>query len=495
MDAVQKHQLEYDNYLRIIDVYVRQNRCKEAQECLNKIQELSKELQGQVTLFQCLDRHGDVQCILGQYDKALEYYKESKSLKLDQMDNTSYHIANSYLKIGDVYSYQYRYDDALSMYQEAASIYSIFNEESKKQRIALAVVYCNIGHVYCLQASFGKAVEYYQKSLRIRNRSDENHPDVTDLHNAMANIELLKHCDSSYKKAFEYYNELLVKKQGSSEGQNDDEIAQLYFNIAVVYYNQGRYHDAVEKLEESRHIRKSLHTEYNIDVASLYYYIGIIKQYYQQSETTEAKDMYRETKKNEATIMYQNALKIRLILAETIHTGIAWRCYNMGLIHHFPKIVDQEAAKYVKNKYFALEFNNKKYDLFRIYYSLGCVYCNQNENNKVLLSQGCKMLEKSLEQLRGQEMSYKQQVARLYDMLGYVYCYIPDYDKAITMYQELLQLYGENNYKAKAKVYHTMERIYNAKRDFDKAKTMHQLSQSMTYQGNDYYTIPCLIAQ
>ena len=102
---------------------------------------------------------GDILDIKGEWDKALECYQNIKA-------NDS-GLAESYLKMGEIYRKRNEWENALTYYDRSLSIFKKLNNLS-----GCANVYYPMGALYAARGDNDKAVEFYEKcnkNVRINN--------------------------------------------------------------------------------------------------------------------------------------------------------------------------------------------------------------------------------------------------------------------------------------------------------------------------------------
>ena len=80
--------------------------------------------------------------------------------------NKHTNVATCYINIGNVYSAQGNYNEALVQHQKGLEVQiSVFGCEH--QEVTVAILYNNIGDVYSAQDNYENALLQYQKSLEI----------------------------------------------------------------------------------------------------------------------------------------------------------------------------------------------------------------------------------------------------------------------------------------------------------------------------------------
>ncbi len=154
-----------------------------------------------------------------QYNDAIKCFKTAIDL------DTSYADAITYL--GESYSRKSLFDEAMSAYRQALSIYGDKGDESGR-----AKVYIKVGEFYILKGNYDTALEYLEKSLKIAEKLG----DESVIADALGDIGAAYHYKSKFKKALAYYEDAL--KLYERLGKERDS-AQTYLNIGSVYLFEG----------------------------------------------------------------------------------------------------------------------------------------------------------------------------------------------------------------------------------------------------------------
>lgn len=107
----------------------------------------------------------DVYQAVGEYDKALEIYKESLKLKMDVLGEGNAQIATLYNNMAALYGKQKNYEREIELHNKALSIrLALFGE--KHPEVALS--YNNLGVAYGLSGNYKMAEKYLRKTLDLR---------------------------------------------------------------------------------------------------------------------------------------------------------------------------------------------------------------------------------------------------------------------------------------------------------------------------------------
>ena len=123
-------------------------------------QRVEKHLEGR-DLALCYNEIGLIYDARGEYDEALEYYRQSEEISKEGGDRAG--LAPIYNNIGEIYRARGEYDEALEYYRQS--------EEIRKEvgdRAGLGTTYNNIGLIYRARGEYDEALEYYRQSEEIK---------------------------------------------------------------------------------------------------------------------------------------------------------------------------------------------------------------------------------------------------------------------------------------------------------------------------------------
>jgi signal transduction histidine kinase len=189
---------------------------------------------------------GNTCFIQGNYPEALKNYYTA--LKLAEEIDDKISMANSFNNIGNIYGKQGIYTEALKNY--SASL-KLKDETGDKKGISIS--YNNIGAVYEKEGNYPEALKNHFFSLKIR----EEIGDKSNIANSHNNIGCIYEKDGSkpgtdpakqsilFGQALKsHFASLKLKEEiGDKKG-----MAASYHNIGNVYYKQGDYTGALDKL-------------------------------------------------------------------------------------------------------------------------------------------------------------------------------------------------------------------------------------------------------
>ena len=213
----------------------------------------------------------------GEYDKALEMYRESLEVKKSLGDRAG--VSTSMHQIGMIHQYRGEYDKALEMYRESLDV-----KKSLGDRAGVSKSMHQIGRIHQERGEYDKALEMYRESLEVNKSLGDRAGVSTSMHQ----IGRIHQERGEYDKALEMYRESLevAKSLGDRAG-----VSKSMHNIGRIHQERGEYDKALEMYRESLEVDKSLGDR--AGVSKSMHQIGRIHQ--KRGEYDKALEMYRES--------------------------------------------------------------------------------------------------------------------------------------------------------------------------------------------------------
>jgi len=164
---------------------------------------------------------GAVYQFSGQYDKAIELYKESLKKSISMNDTLS--VSKSYNNIGALYVKMGDNDKAIEYLNKSLNYKKILLDS-----VGISKTLLNIGNIFLNEKNNLKAIEYYENALDIKMKIG----DSLNISTALSNIGLAYKNMSNYNKAVKYYLQALdfAKNTGFKKQE-----ALICNNIASTY--------------------------------------------------------------------------------------------------------------------------------------------------------------------------------------------------------------------------------------------------------------------
>jgi tetratricopeptide (TPR) repeat protein len=179
-----------------------------------------------------LNTQGATFTMIGNYEKALEYYEKSLKIREEKGDKSP--IAASYNNIAAIYEAQGKYEKTLDYFLKAKKIF-----EELGDKLAMSAILRNYGKVYESQGNYKKALDYYVKSLKIK----EEIGDKNGIGSSYNNIGNIYQKLANYKKALDY---LLKAKKIYEEINLINGLDYTFKLLTKVYEKLGKPQKALE---------------------------------------------------------------------------------------------------------------------------------------------------------------------------------------------------------------------------------------------------------
>jgi tetratricopeptide (TPR) repeat protein len=288
---------------------------------------------------------------IGSYDSAMLFANAALQLGTDIIEKTTNSgikkttqkgLATAYNSIGNVYSNQGKYPEALKNYFTCLKI-----REQSDDKLGQAASYNNIGNVFYYQGNYPEALKNNFASLKIYEAMDQK-ADIADSYN---NIGAIYHSQNNFPEALKnYMASLKIRKIiGDQKGIGDS-----YNNIGAIYYSTGNFPEALKNYFTSLNIRDSMGNKYG--VSSSYNNIGEV--YFEQA-LREKEIAGRENKLEEALKNYKASLKIRESIGDEV--GITNSYSNIGAVYTKQKKYNEAEGFYIKAMILSKKIGNKAY--------------------------------------------------------------------------------------------------------------------------------------
>jgi len=254
----------------------------------------------------------------GQYEKALVSYENTLKAAPESLAG-DYFIAAAQNNIGAVYMEMGQYDMAMKYFNLSMDNTNKIKTETNKKE-ALAANLNNIGFLKLITKDYDQAIKYCTEALAINRKMKRNKGIACNLSQLGFIYQIL----GQYEKAINYYEEALRFAKNPDWGSSMDIgkylkilVAQCNYNLGSTYYDQGKYREAIEYLEqgllEIRQLRSKLKAEDRYDyevvtkniyqlLSSSYFRIGDKLNVYRTVETNRCRILAERINMSEADL-------------------------------------------------------------------------------------------------------------------------------------------------------------------------------------------------
>lgn len=417
---------------------------------------------------------GDVYVMVGEYDKAIDRYKELLLCNPGTAANTYCDMGVAYRKKGDLNSAIEFYEKGISgargknnhqvkarIYQEMSWVYQSKSEYDKALDSAykglkiaeknnnlheMERIYHNLGTINLRKSKFNESAECFEKSLEIKKQIEDLPGEAASYNNLGVVCSVTGDLDKAlqhYRKAFDIY-ERIKDPAGMARG---------YKNLGTICYRRSDLAKAREYYEKSLEIEERMGD--NAGIAASYNNMGLV--YGKQRKWTEAVDFFKRS------------LEIKEKLGDI--QGVAGCYNNLGSVYNSRGNWEEASKCYEKS----LSIKEKIGDPLGIANSLvnlGTVYVNKNKNDRAVT-----YLQRA--EKIGNETGNKRVLLDVYRALGGLYLNVKNTGEAIRYNTNALKLASELKSKTdEGIISRKLSEIYQLKED--NVKTEEYLLKSIS---------------
>jgi tetratricopeptide (TPR) repeat protein len=179
-----------------------------------------------------LEKLGDIEFMLGEYDKAGEYFEKIRDTTADKDI-----LARMLRKLGEFHTRKGNYEDALKAFTEARSAHQ---DALESARLSVSE-----GHVFYLTGKYDKAMSLFLEAFAIFEKSGAEPTDKCKVLRALGNTRYLI---GDYDQALSYFEKSLDVIKNTDDIQG---ISAALNNIGVVHMERGDMDKALEFYEKS----------------------------------------------------------------------------------------------------------------------------------------------------------------------------------------------------------------------------------------------------
>jgi len=359
------------NYIQskysIADIYILNNKKKEAENIVNEIEKLSIQKYGEDNKFMTnIDyAKGRILAINGEYNKAIELYKQSALLN-DKYDKpNSFFKSNLYTSLGNAYSELGNLDLAIENYIKDIEVKKTY---VGKNNPMLAVGYNNIAGIYTTKGQFDLALTNINKALELNiNAYGKNNSLTADLYNSKGNIfsEM-----GQYDLALDFFRTSL-KIDKALYGNKSISVAKNLNDIGIIYNRKKKFNEALIYFKDAYDIQIDILGENHPDIAGTCNNIGYILEYQGKHETSLK--------------YYERAIEIKTKTFGVNHPELAVYYNNIGINYYNNNNYEKALANYLKAvSILENNYGNKFAGIIRMYLNIADLYRKNNNFNKSL---------------------------------------------------------------------------------------------------------------
>ncbi|KAL4447010.1 hypothetical protein ABPG74_014982 [Tetrahymena malaccensis] len=236
------------------------------------------------------------------YDKSIEYLKQSLDIYKQIFGEDDPQVATTLRNIGFTYLDKMDYDESIMHLKQCLAIRKkVFGQVHADVGAALN----NIGIIYQNKGDYVKSIKYLNRGLDIRKQAlGENHIDVAATLNNLGNTYKLQ---EEYDKAINHLNQsLIIAKQAL--GEFHSQVAITITNLGVSYLNKGDYEKSIEYFNQSLAIRKKVFGENHDEFGQSLNNLG--DAYKQKGDYDKAIEYYKQSLAIKKQIFGENHVEV-----------------------------------------------------------------------------------------------------------------------------------------------------------------------------------------
>ncbi|MEM6737095.1 MAG: tetratricopeptide repeat protein, partial [Bacteroidota bacterium] len=206
-------------------------------------EKMSREINDRMLILDALSIQGKTLRSMSRWDEAIEVIMKGIDLAMEgQVDSAT--IVVNYNHLGNIYSDQNQFEEALNYYQKSISF--MRNQERRK-----AITTMNIGLIHYRLEDYEIATEYFLNSLEVAQRIEAK----LVIAHCYQKIGLVKRVTEEFEEAKKYYR-LAIQQ---FEVVNDRSmLAYVHSNLAGIYSDEKNFDLAIEELLLSLSIQEEI---------------------------------------------------------------------------------------------------------------------------------------------------------------------------------------------------------------------------------------------
>ncbi|MEE4197597.1 MAG: tetratricopeptide repeat-containing sensor histidine kinase [Bacteroidales bacterium] len=406
--------------------------------------------------------YNQLSAILLETDKEKSLSYGGKALELSDKYNEENERAEAQLNIANAYYEMSRYQPAIEYYEKALEYF--YEQRSTDLKI---FIYTRLGHAEKKLGNYDNALFNYEKPLNLYLLSDENN--IAEAYNHIGVVYRLM---GSYQEALTYHQKAWAESKSINDQYN---LSNTMNYLGSLYWNNSQYDSSLYFYQQALELKKELNDpEGQARILNNMGLVFLSQGQYQKTIETHQKALeinhrINQPKEIANTLNYIGNVYLQinqtkkaldfyhrsLALRESIDDleGIAQSQKNIALVYRRSADYDQ-ALEYIKKALLNYKKIGNKVSIASCLNHMGNIY------------QSIDMLDLALEhylnalKLR-QEVGAPDQIARSLNNIGIIYDEIHEYKKALDFYLQSLSIKKDlGNDKETAYTYYVIGNSY-----------------------------------
>lgn len=204
---------------------------------------------------------------LRNFDIAENEAKESLGIfkELSKVNGVyEYGIAALLCSLAEIHMEQRLFETVEKEYKEAISIFSkLYESEPAKYSYYLMECFCSIGHYYMLVSKMDESVSAFEEAIHLfENLSEDNYAKLSP-HKAKVLVNYSSTLTSigDFERSEQLLQEaicILRKLNGNSIKEYDEELANAYHNLGILFLSRGALRKSLDNLNIAEELRRTL---------------------------------------------------------------------------------------------------------------------------------------------------------------------------------------------------------------------------------------------
>ncbi|CAH1790524.1 unnamed protein product [Owenia fusiformis] len=196
----------------------------------------------------------------GEFNKAIQYHKESLAMKRTIHGNHPHpDIASTLGNLGNAFGSKGEFDKAIQYHKESLAMMRTIHGYHPHPVIASTLA--SLGNAYKSKGEFDKAIQYHNESLAMQRTIHGNHPHP-DLASTLGNLGIAYNSKGEFDKAIKCYKECLVMQRTIHGNHPHPGIASSLGNLGNTYDSKGEFDKAIQYHKESLAMERTINGDH-----------------------------------------------------------------------------------------------------------------------------------------------------------------------------------------------------------------------------------------